>query len=155
MNYDKSGRYTSAVGIDIGGTFTDLVSFDSETREVNVIKTFTTPEDPSRGFMDAIDRCPVKPTSVGTFITHGSTTALDTILTRSGAKVGFLSTRGHRDILDIGRAFREGGTSTTQAGCAHTSRDRSFHATCVALFESACSLTARCSGRLMRTNSRK
>jgi N-methylhydantoinase A len=100
---------SSSVGIDIGGTFTDLVSFDAESGEASVIKTFTTPDDPSRGFIDALDRCPVKPTEVGAFITHGSTTAINTILTRSGAKVGFLSTRGHRDILDIGRAFREEG----------------------------------------------
>lgn len=109
MTDDVSGRYSSSVGIDIGGTFTDLVSFDSTSGEVSVIKTFTTPDDPSRGFMDAIDRCPVSPAEVGTFITHGSTTALNAILTRSGAKVGFISTRGHRDILDIGRAFREEG----------------------------------------------
>lgn len=97
------------VGVDIGGTFTDLVTIDVASGKADVIKTFTTPQDPSEGFVNAIDRCPVPPTEIDTFITHGSTTAINTILTRSGAKVGFLTTRGHRDTLDIGRAFREEG----------------------------------------------
>ncbi len=97
------------VGVDIGGTFTDLVLVDAETGRAEVVKTFTTPDDPSRGFVDAVDRLDVDLVRVDAFVTHGSTTAINTILTRSGAKVGFLCTRGHRDMLDIGRAFREEG----------------------------------------------
>jgi N-methylhydantoinase A len=97
------------VGVDIGGTFTDLVTIDIASGKADVIKTFTTPADPSEGFVNAVDRCPVPPSEIDTFITHGSTTAINTILTRSGAKIGFLTTRGHRDLLDIGRAFREEG----------------------------------------------
>ncbi len=97
------------VGVDIGGTFTDLVTLNVESGKADVIKTFTTPHDPSEGFVNAIDRCPVPPSEIETFITHGSTTVINTILTRTGAKVGFLTTQGHRDTLDIGRAFREEG----------------------------------------------
>jgi N-methylhydantoinase A len=97
------------VGVDIGGTFTDLVLVDGRTGETEVVKTFTTLDDPARGFVDAVDRLDVDLTRVDALITHGSTTAINTILTRTGAKVGFLCTRGHRDLLDIGRAFREEG----------------------------------------------
>jgi N-methylhydantoinase A len=97
------------IGVDIGGTFTDLVLVDDATGEAEVVKTFTTPDDPARGFMEAVDRLGADLTRVDAFVTHGSTTAINTILTRSGAKVGFLGTRGHRDLLDIGRAVREEG----------------------------------------------
>jgi N-methylhydantoinase A len=100
---------TLKIGVDVGGTFTDLVLIDTKTGSSEVVKTFTTPSDPSQGFLNAVDRLAVSLDEVDTFITHGSTTAINTVLTRSGAKVGFLSTRGHRDMLDIGRAFREEG----------------------------------------------
>jgi N-methylhydantoinase A len=104
----SNGR-RSKIGVDVGGTFTDLVVHDTASGEARVVKTFTTPEDPSRGFLTAVDRSEVALAEVETFVTHGSTTAINTVLTRSGAKVGFVGTRGHRDILDIGRAFREEG----------------------------------------------
>jgi N-methylhydantoinase A len=97
------------IGVDIGGTFTDLVSLDTDTGAARVVKTFTTPDDPARGFIEGVDRSGVPLREVEAFITHGSTTALNTVLTRTGARVGFLTTRGHRDVLDIGRAFREEG----------------------------------------------
>src|SRR5689334_6944136 len=97
------------VGVDIGGTFTDLVRHDPETGVTETVKAFTTPRDPSQGFLAALDRADLDLSDVQAFMTHGSTTALNTILTRSGAKVGFIGTRGHRDMLDIGRAFREEG----------------------------------------------
>jgi N-methylhydantoinase A len=99
----------SKIGVDVGGTFTDLVVHDTESGTARVVKTFTTPDDPSRGFLTALDRSEVSLAEVETFVTHGSTTAINTVLTRTGAKVGFVGTRGHRDILDIGRAFREEG----------------------------------------------
>ena len=97
------------IGVDIGGTFTDLVLVDAASGDTTVVKTFTTPADPSQGFVDAVDRLDLDLGQVDAFITHGSTTAINTVLTRTGAKVGFIGTRGHRDILDIGRAFREEG----------------------------------------------
>ena len=109
MSENGHSNFRHKVGVDIGGTFTDLVTFDTESGDADVIKTFTTPHDPSEGFVNAVDRCPVSPSEIDTFITHGSTTAINTILTRRGAKVGFITTAGHRDTLDIGRAFREEG----------------------------------------------
>lgn len=97
------------IGVDIGGTFTDLVHVDAATGATRVVKTFTTPADPSQGFVEAIDQLDIDLAQVDALITHGSTTAINTVLTRTGAKVGFIGTRGHRDILDIGRAFREEG----------------------------------------------
>jgi N-methylhydantoinase A len=97
------------VGVDIGGTFTDLVLVDTESGDARVVKASTTPGDPSRGFVDAVDEAAVPLEQVDALITHGSTTAINTVLTRTGARIGFLGTRGHRDLLDIGRAFREEG----------------------------------------------
>ena len=106
---ETSERKRYVIGVDIGGTFTDLVLHDSLTGALSAVKSFTTPGDPSAGFLDAVDRAGVSLSEVETFLTHGSTTAINTILTRSGVKVGFITTRGHRDMLDIGRAFREEG----------------------------------------------
>jgi N-methylhydantoinase A len=108
MSATTDGRLLK-IGVDIGGTFTDLVLVDGRSGEASVVKTSTTPDDPSRGFVEAIDQLDVSLADVEALVTHGSTTALNTVLTRSGAKVGFLGTRGHRDLLDIGRAFREEG----------------------------------------------
>ncbi len=101
------------VGIDVGGTFTDLVCLDEEGTPT-VLKVPSTPKDPSEGvlnglvevsrrlgknlreFLGATDR-----------ITHGTTVSTNTILTWSGAKVGLLCTKGFRDILGIRFGIRE------------------------------------------------
>jgi predicted NBD/HSP70 family sugar kinase len=65
------------VGVDIGGTFTDLVMIDSVSGEATVVKASTTPDDPSRGFADAVDELGVPLAEVDAFMTHGSTTAIN------------------------------------------------------------------------------
>lgn len=101
------------IGIDVGGTFTDLVCIDEEGRSV-VRKVPSTPADSSIGVMDGIARLA---SDLGknrseflrhvTRICHGTTVSTNTVLTWSGAKVGLLVTKGFRDLLRIRLRIRE------------------------------------------------
>jgi len=97
------------VGIDIGGTFTDAALVDGETGQVRVVKVLTTPEDPARGFMCALERglaeCGAGGRDVAAVV-HATTVATNAIIEGKTARVGMLVTRGFRDILEIGRQIR-------------------------------------------------
>jgi N-methylhydantoinase A len=95
------------IGVDIGGTFTDFVLVDEQTGEVSTAKTPTTPDDQSKGFINAIDLSPV-PVSDVDLVLHGCTVGLNAILTRRGAKVGLIVTDGFRDVTAMGRGQRPG-----------------------------------------------
>src|SRR3989441_4622917 len=101
-------RNTIRVGIDIGGTFTDLVATD-EKRGVWKIKVLTTPTDPSVGALDAIrrlrDREDVDPSLVRVVI-HATTLASNALLTGNVPKTALVTTAGFRDVLEIGRQNR-------------------------------------------------
>ena len=95
------------IGIDVGGTFTDLILLDEESGEVIVGKG---PSDPAavdqavRGVLSAtVDRSAVE--RAGYFL-HGTTVGLNALLERKGARVGLLTTAGFRDVLDIRRLLR-------------------------------------------------
>ena len=92
------------VGVDTGGTFTDVILSDSEGR-VSAHKSPTTVPDPSEGFARGIAKAGVKGGEIDS-ITHGTTIGLNAIITRKGAKVGLIHTEGFRDLLDTGRAWR-------------------------------------------------
>ena len=98
------------IGIDVGGTFTDLVSVD-ESGVVTLTKVASTPADPSIGLLDGLaalgrmlDLSLEKFLAATDRIVHGTTVATNALLERRGAKVGVLTTAGHRDVL----AMREG-----------------------------------------------
>ncbi|PVU77835.1 5-oxoprolinase [Sulfolobus islandicus] len=93
------------VGIDIGGAFTDVVVYNEENGEISWVKVETTPDDPSNGVLKAIDETKINLGYVNTII-HGQTLAINTIVERKGAKVGLITTKGFRDILEIQRANR-------------------------------------------------
>ena len=97
-----------ALGIDIGGTFTDLVLLE-DAGSIKVAKTLTTYPDPSdgvlQGLSDLLDRARVDPADV-TRVIHGTTLVTNTLIERSGAKTGLITTRGFRDALEIGREGR-------------------------------------------------
>ncbi|MEM7252577.1 MAG: hydantoinase/oxoprolinase family protein [Pseudomonadota bacterium] len=99
---------TTEIGIDTGGTFTDLVCRRPNTEDV-VLKVPSTPADPSRAIATGIDILlrdhQIDPTSVRRFI-HGTTVATNAVLERKGAKVGIITTEGFRDALEIGRQLR-------------------------------------------------
>jgi len=93
------------IGIDIGGAFTDLVAYNEETGELVWKKVETTPWDPSEGVLNALEKSGIDLKSCYAFI-HGQTLVINTILTRSGAKVGLITTKGFRDVLELQRSNR-------------------------------------------------
>lgn len=93
------------IGIDTGGTFTDLVALD-DTGAARIIKVVTTADDPSVGVLRAISEATdAFRLDLGdvAMLVQGSTIAINTLVQRSGAKVGLLVTRGFRDVLELGR----------------------------------------------------
>jgi N-methylhydantoinase A len=97
------------LGCDIGGTFTDFVLLDDRTGRIQINKCLTTPSDPSDaveqgiremegktpGFVDRLDE-----------VIHGTTLVINSIIERKGAKTGLITTKGFRDVLELGREIR-------------------------------------------------
>lgn len=97
------------IGIDVGGTFTDFTMIDERAGGVKFHKVPSTPHDPSeaieRGMAEMLDSHGIAPEQV-THVGHGTTVATNLIIERKGAQVGLITTRGFRDILEIGRQTR-------------------------------------------------
>ena len=93
------------VGIDTGGTFTDLVAYNSETRKLISLKTPSTPDDHALGVITAVKKTGIELPKITGF-SHGTTVATNTALEHKGAKLGIITTRGYRDVLVIGRGNR-------------------------------------------------
>src|ERR1700761_6685789 len=100
-----TGKHAISVGVDVGGTFTDLVVYDARTSEVRTAKVLTTPRDIPAGIFQTFDQVSAK-LSEAAYVKHGTTTAINTALERSGAKTALITTRGFRDILELGRGNR-------------------------------------------------
>jgi N-methylhydantoinase A len=101
-------RNTIRFGIDIGGTFTDLVATDGK-REIWKIKVLTTPTDPSTGALDAVRRLLEKDivdASLVRVVIHATTLASNALLTGNIPKTALVTTAGFRDVLEIGRQNR-------------------------------------------------
>ena len=90
---------------DIGGTFTDLVYLDEETGKLGLAKVSTRPDALEQGILEAVEAAKVAPTEIRQFV-HGTTLVINTITERKGARVGLLTTKGMRDVLEIGRGNR-------------------------------------------------
>ena len=98
----------SRLGVDIGGTFTDLVFVDSVTGELFVGKGLTTYPSPHQGVLDVVKASISGAALEGTALfLHATTIALNAVLQRKGARVGLLTTDGMRDVLEIRRSKRE------------------------------------------------
>ena len=98
------GRYW--LGIDIGGTFTDFTLYDTETHHVTGLKVASTPPDFARAVEDGLDRLAAEHgIDLGAIdvVVHGTTIAVNTLIQRTGARLGLLVTEGFRDILEIQR----------------------------------------------------
>jgi len=97
------------IGVDIGGTFTDVVLVDEETGRIGVAKAPTTPRDVTQGVIDGIrqglTRYRVVPSEV-TLLAHATTIVTNALIEKSGAKAGFVATRGFRDVLELRRSSR-------------------------------------------------
>src|ERR1035437_8203684 len=104
-------KYT--VGIDIGGTFTDLICVSSKGKTI-VHKTLSTPQDPSIGFLNGLREVAEMAgqsfekfvSSISTIV-HGTTVATNALLTLKGAKTALITTKGFRDALEMRRGIRE------------------------------------------------
>jgi N-methylhydantoinase A/oxoprolinase/acetone carboxylase beta subunit len=94
------------VGVDVGGTFTDLIYVDDEGGKILVQKVPTTPEDPSegtvQGIRDVAGQAGEQPSALDQ-VFHGTTIATNIVIEHSGARVGMITTEGYRDILHIAR----------------------------------------------------
>ncbi|MGM5470160.1 hydantoinase/oxoprolinase family protein [Flavobacteriaceae bacterium LMO-SS05] len=95
----------SRIGIDIGGTFTDLI-YQDENGKTQAVKVPTTPSNPNQGCIDAIKNTSIKNIEDVTYFLHATTVGLNALLERRGATVGILTTEGFRDTLEIGRGDR-------------------------------------------------
>jgi N-methylhydantoinase A len=95
------------VGVDVGGTFTDLILEDETTGNVVATKVPSTPREPSRGVLRAVtESLPVGERHQVRWLIHGHTVGLNALLERRGAAVGLLATEGFRDVIEIRRGDR-------------------------------------------------
>ena len=94
------------LGCDIGGTFTDFVLLDDVTGEIWINKCLTTPQDPSdaveQGIGELEKRVPEIMAKMDEVI-HGTTLVINSIIERKGARTGLITTKGFRDVLELGR----------------------------------------------------
>ncbi|MGE0151606.1 MAG: hydantoinase/oxoprolinase family protein [Reyranellaceae bacterium] len=93
------------VGVDVGGTFTDGVLYNSQTKEFMFAKVPSTPGDPASGVIDVIKDLDVNMEAIDRFV-HGVTIGTNTILQHRGAKVWMIVTKGFGDVLEIARTNR-------------------------------------------------
>jgi N-methylhydantoinase A len=109
------GEARLRIGVDTGGTFTDVVVFDPATDTVTVTKTPSTPDNPARGFMTGVrralaaagagvgERAGGAPSAGPAAVSHGTTVATNALLADDFAGLGFVTTEGFRDLLEIAR----------------------------------------------------
>src|SRR5438552_4623097 len=97
------------LGVDVGGTFTDVALWDEGSGRLTVLKLPSVPTDPAEGILAGIrqilERDRVAPAAV-VFIAHGTTVATNALLERKGARTALVTTRGFRDLLEIARQKR-------------------------------------------------
>lgn len=100
------------LGVDVGGTFTDLLLINEESGQTYTAKILSTPQDSSIGVLNGVARiCEesnVDPKEISR-VMHGTTVATNAVLTGRGAKVGLITTKGYRHVLQIARSFCPGG----------------------------------------------
>jgi len=100
------------LGVDVGGTFTDLILVNEASGEIHTAKVPSTPDDSSIGVMNGVERvcgnAGIDPSQISQ-VMHGTTVATNTVLTGSGAKVGLVTTRGYKQVLQIARSYVPGG----------------------------------------------
>src|SRR5262245_37183528 len=96
---------TLTVGIDVGGTFTDLLAVDAQSGAVKLAKVPTTVDNQALGFMASLAAAGAEPVRLQAVV-HGRTTTTNALLERKIARVGLITPRGFRDVLELGRRTR-------------------------------------------------
>jgi N-methylhydantoinase A len=94
-----------AVAVDIGGTFTDLVAYDHDSHRVAYAKSPTTYGNFVEGILDCFNKVQLPPESAS-FVNHGTTLVINSLIQRKGAKAALVTTKGFRDVLEIARGNR-------------------------------------------------
>ncbi|MBM9462292.1 hydantoinase/oxoprolinase family protein [Aeromicrobium sp. YIM 150415] len=98
------------LGVDTGGTFTDVVAFDDATGQVHVRKVSSTPDDPGRailrGVAEILEQIGGRAIGEVSYFAHGTTVGTNALLTGNGVSTGLITTRGFRDLLELGRGRR-------------------------------------------------
>ena len=92
------------VGVDVGGTFTDVFCLDEASGRIDIAKVPSVPADPARAFIDGM-RARTEIKRIGTVV-HGTTVGTNALLERKGARTGVITTRGFRDVLEMRRRDR-------------------------------------------------
>jgi N-methylhydantoinase A len=109
MPEPRPGARRLRIGVDVGGTFTDLAMVDEATGRIAFHKVPSTPADPSlaiaAGVRGILERNGGAPEEVG-FLGHGTTVATNMVIERRGARTGMITTKGFRDVLEIARQIR-------------------------------------------------
>jgi N-methylhydantoinase A len=101
----------SNLGVDVGGTFTDVIVFDEATQELTIDKVLSTPADPSEGVLAGVEEATEKAgTSVSDLelLFHGTTVVTNMLLEETGSRVGLITSSGHEDMLHLARAWTPG-----------------------------------------------
>ncbi|SIS17573.1 hydantoinase/oxoprolinase family protein [Natronorubrum thiooxidans] len=102
---------TYNLGVDVGGTFTDVIVFDETTHELTIDKVLSTPANPSEGVIHGVKEATEKAgTSVSELelLFHGTTVVTNMLLEETGSRVGLITTAGHEDVLHLARAWTPG-----------------------------------------------
>lgn len=108
----RQGAGGYRLGVDVGGTFTDLLLLDEKRSRLFAAKVPSTPSDSSIGVLDGIEKiCREAGIDLAEIddVMHGTTVATNTVLTKAGARVGLVTTKGFRDVLQIARSYVPGG----------------------------------------------
>ncbi len=96
---------TAFVGIDVGGTFTDLIVYDADSATTRAVKVPSNRAAPDAAVLAALTRAELAPAALR-LVVHGTTVATNALLERRGARTGFVTTAGFRDVLELGRTTR-------------------------------------------------
>jgi N-methylhydantoinase A len=94
------------IAVDVGGTFTDVIVLDEATNTLRLEKVETTPHDPARGVLQGFRKAQARLNEIDYFV-HGTTLGLNALLTRTGARVAIVTTKGFRDVYELGRTARD------------------------------------------------
>ena len=93
------------IGIDIGGTFTDLTVFDLNSSELHAFKVPSDPVNPDNAVMAVLSKAGIDLTSCR-LVVHGTTVATNALLERNGPRIALITTAGFRDVIELGRTTR-------------------------------------------------
>ena len=94
------------ISVDVGGTFTDVIILDEKTDRLRLEKVETTPQNPASGVLQGFEKANARLGEIDYFV-HGTTLGINAILTRTGARVAIVTTKGFRDIYALGRTSRD------------------------------------------------